>query len=165
MQVPRRWKVFSIVAIAAIAIDQGSKLWARQALAVGERVPVVDGYWDWRLSFNPGASFNLFESAAGARIFLSVIGLVAIGVIAWMVRRARDDQRATVIGLALIAGGALGNLVDRVTQGVVTDFALWHWGDRAFWPMFNVADAALVVGVGVLLIASGKPAARGSVHA
>lgn len=153
MPVARRWKLFVAIAIAAIALDQGSKLWARHALDVGHSVPFVGGYWDWRLSFNPGASFNLFDSAAGARIFLTVIGLCAVGAVGWMVSRARDEQRWTIAGLALVAGGALGNLIDRIVHGEVTDFALWHWGDRAYWPMFNVADAALVIGVAILVLA------------
>ncbi len=155
MQVPRRWKLFLLFAIAAIALDQGSKIWARHALVAGQDVSFVDGFWDWRLSFNPGASFNLFERFGGARLLLSVIGIGAIGVIGWMVARARDDQPRMVAALGLIAGGAVGNLVDRIGSGVVTDFALWHWHERAYWPMFNVADAALVVGVGLLLL-SGK---------
>jgi signal peptidase II len=159
----RRWKIFLIVAVAAIALDQGSKLWARQALTEGHSVPLIDGFWDWRLSFNHGASFNLLESVGGARVILSVLGLAALGAIAWMVARARDDAGRTVVGLGLIFGGAAGNLIDRIGSGVVTDFALWHWKDRAFWPMFNVADAALVIGVALLLLSGGPrptPAAR-----
>jgi signal peptidase II len=160
MPVARRWKLFLAIAIAAIALDQGSKLWARHALDVGRDVPFLDGFWDWRLSFNPGASFNLFDSATGARVFLTVVGLVAVGVIGWMVSRARDEQRWSIAGLALVAGGALGNLIDRVVHGVVTDFTLWHWGTRAAWPMFNVADAALVIGVAILVLAPSKREAR-----
>jgi signal peptidase II len=160
MPVARRWKLFVAIGIAAIVLDQLSKYWARHALSVGHAVPFVDGYWDWQLSFNPGASFNLFDSTAGARIFLTILGLGALGVIGWMVRRARDDQRWTIVGLALVAGGALGNLIDRVVHGVVTDFALWHWGDHAFWPMFNVADAALVIGVVILVLAPARAPRR-----
>lgn len=158
MVVPRRWKVFFAVAVLVIALDQGSKLWARHALVPDQSVPFVDGYWDWRLSFNPGSAFNLFETDAGARVFLSVVGVAAVGAMVWMVLRARDDQRRLVVGLALVAGGAIGNLIDRVASGAVTDFALWHWRDRAYWPMFNVADAMLVIGVAVLLLTSARPA-------
>ncbi|HTJ43407.1 MAG TPA: signal peptidase II [Kofleriaceae bacterium] len=159
MALARRWRWFLAIGAIAILADQLTKLWARHALVPGQRVALVDGYWDWRLSFNPGASFNLFESATGARIFLSVVGVAALGVIGWMVKRASDAQRLHVIGLGLIAGGAAGNLVDRIANGVVTDFALWHWGERAFWPMFNVADAALVLGVAILLV-SGSAKSR-----
>jgi signal peptidase II len=160
MALARRWKWFLAIAALAIGLDQLSKLWARHALVPGARVAFLDGFWDWRLSFNPGASFNLFDGATGARVFLSVVGLAAVGVIAWMVRRARDDQRLLVAGLGLVAGGAAGNLIDRIAHGVVTDFALWHWHEAAFWPMFNIADAALVLGVAFLLVAGGSGTRR-----
>ena len=150
MPLARRWKLFATLAAIAVFLDQASKLWARHALEVGRSVPFVDGYWDWRLSYNPGASFNLFDSATGARIFLSIMAVVAIGAMIFMVARARDDQRTTIAGLGLVVGGALGNLIDRLAHGVVTDFTLWHWGEH-YWPMFNVADAALVIGVALLL--------------
>jgi signal peptidase II len=153
-----RWKWFGAMAVAAVVLDQASKLWARRALVPGRPVAFVDGYWDWQLSFNHGASFNLLQSQTGARVVLSIIATVAVVAIGWMVHRARDDQRWTVAALGLVAGGALGNLIDRIGSGVVTDFALWHWNDRAYWPMFNVADAALVVGAGILLIAGMRKA-------
>lgn len=162
MPLARRWKLYLSIAAVAVALDQLSKLWARHALEVGRSVPVVDGYWDWRLSYNPGASFNLFDSATGARVFLSIMAVGAIAVVTWMVSRAKDDQRRTVAGLALVVGGALGNLIDRIVHGVVTDFTLWHW-QQHYWPMFNVADAALVIGV-VLLVWPAKTAVR-SKHA
>lgn len=156
MAFARRWRWFVAIAAVAIVLDQLSKVWARHALAPGESVAFIPGVWDWRLSFNPGASFNLFERFGGARVLLSIMAVGAIAAMAWMVARARDDQRRYVIALGLIAGGAAGNLIDRLHAGVVTDFALWHWKDAAYWPMFNVADAALVVGV-VILLFSGAP--------
>ena len=163
MAVPRRWKWFVAIAVVAIVLDQVSKLWARHALAPGQSVAFIDGLWDWRLSFNPGASFNLFDSQTGARVLLSVLAIGAVGAMAWMVARARDDQRLYAIALGLVAGGAAGNVIDRIGSGEVTDFALWHWRDH-YWPMFNVADAALVIGV-VLLLLSGKPAPKRDVPA
>ncbi len=180
---PRRWKVFLLVAFVSLALDQASKYWARHSLPTeGERcalipdsivdrscgpkhetpccygapVPVISGYWDWRLSMNPGSAFGLFHSADGARIFLSIVGILAVGGMGWMVRKAKDSQRALIWALGLVAGGAVGNLVDRIYFGVVTDFTLWHWRDKAEWPVFNVADVVLVVGVGLLLLDVGK---------
>lgn len=147
----RRFRLFSIVAAAALVADQATKIWARATLPSHRSVEVIDGLWDWRLAFNPGASFSLFEGQAGARIGLTVIGLIAVGVMVWMVRRARDDQRALAGGLGLVVGGALGNLVDRVYFGVVTDFVHWHWRGHD-WPVFNVADVTLLVGVGLMFV-------------
>jgi signal peptidase II len=180
---PRRWKIFLLVAFLSLVLDQATKYWARHSLPTegadcslipekiadhscgakhetpccyGKAVPVIGGYWDWRLSMNPGSAFGLFHSAGGARIFLSLVGILAVGGMAWMVKKAKDSQRALIWALGLVAGGAVGNLIDRIYFGVVTDFVLWHWKDAAEWPVFNVADVVLVVGVGLLLLDVGK---------
>jgi len=169
---PSRWKIFLLVGLFTIVADQATKLWARHDLPVvaraeshtcvipddivdddchGKQVEVIDGFWHWRLSFNPGSAFGLFHSAAGARWFLSVVGILAVFGMAWMVRKARDNQTALIWALGLVAGGAIGNLIDRVYFGVVTDFVLWHY-KRHEWPVFNVADVALVIGVGLMFL-------------
>ena len=123
----------------------------RPPVCHGEAVQVVGGFWDWRLSMNPGSAFGLFSSQQGARIGLSVVGIVAVFGMLWMLRKARSDQRILHWALALVAGGAVGNLIDRIYYGVVTDFILWHY-KRHEWPVFNVADVVLVVGVGLMFI-------------
>jgi signal peptidase II len=117
----------------------------------GEQVGVIDGYWEWRLSMNPGSAFGLFSSQNGARIGLSVVGIVAVFGMLWMLRKARPDQKILHWALALVTGGAIGNLIDRIYFGVVTDFILWHYQNHE-WPVFNVADIVLVVGVGLMFI-------------
>ena len=117
----------------------------------GLPVSVIDGFWDWRLSMNPGSAFGLFSSQTGARVGLSVVGVLAVFGMFWMLRKARSDQRILHWALALVAGGAIGNLIDRIYFGVVTDFILWHY-KRHEWPVFNVADVVLVVGVGLMFI-------------
>ena len=112
---------------------------------VGRSVEVIAGFWDWRLSFNPGSAFGLFNSQAGARWFLSIVGVLAVLGMLWMLKKAREDQKALIWALGLVAGGAVGNLIDRVYFGVVTDFVLWRYQSKE-WPVFNVADVALVVG-------------------
>jgi signal peptidase II len=139
-----------LVVFVTLAADQGSKAWARDALTVGRPVPVIDGFWDWELAYNPGAAFSTFGDGT-MRVLLSVIGVAATLVIGWMLFRSRPDQRAQRWGLALIAGGAVGNLIDRIGTGLVTDFVRWRWHEHR-WPIFNVADAALLIGAGLLLI-------------
>jgi lipoprotein signal peptidase len=120
--------------------------------AVGER----PGARMWFiLSFNPGAAFGLFNDTAGSRVFLSVIGLLALALIFYLLRRPESDSKLFVWALAMVAGGAVGNLIDRIFYGVVTDF-IWVWltpGWRLVWPWpaFNIADMALVVGVGLMV--------------
>lgn len=167
----RAWMVFLVVGVLSLVADQATKVWARHALpvhpescqipadivdhkCVGVAVPVIDGYWDWRLSFNPGSAFGLFSSQGGARVFLTIVGLAAVAGMLWMMHKSRPDQKALHWALALVAGGAIGNLIDRIYFGVVTDFVLWRYQAHE-WPVFNVADVALAVGV-VLLLVGGR---------
>jgi signal peptidase II len=156
----RRWKLFLLVGPLTMILDQVTKVWARSSLPTtpqGYGIPqsVIDGWWDWRLSHNPGSAFGLFGDTGGARVFLSIVGLIAVGAIVWMLKKATDEQRRLAVALGLVAGGAVGNLIDRVAFGVVTDFVVWKYNTHE-WPTFNVADVALVVGVGLLFLDIGK---------
>jgi len=118
-------------------------------------VTVVQNYWDWRLSYNTGSAFGMFAGQNGSRIFLSVIGVAATIAILLILRRARDEQRWMTSALALVAGGAIGNVIDRVLAGKVTDFVVWKVG-KTEWPAFNIADCALVVGVAIMFLDVGR---------
>lgn len=117
----------------------------------GEAVEVIGGFWDWRLSMNPGSAFGLFGSLSVGRVLLSIVGIGAVVAMIIMLKKSRNDQRVLHWALALVAGGAVGNLIDRIYYGVVTDFVSW---DLHFmvWPTFNVADIVLVIGVGLMFI-------------
>jgi signal peptidase II len=163
--VPRRWKWFSVIGLVTLAADQLSKIWAKGSLPTDARgygipVPVIENFWDWRLSYNTGSAFGLFSSVDGARIFLTVVGFVALGAIFWMVHKGRDDQGRLAAALGLVGGGAVGNVIDRILYGKVTDFVVWKWHEHE-WPTFNIADAALCVGVGLLFLDLGKQAKEG----
>jgi signal peptidase II len=151
-----KWRWFLGCFLAALAADQGTKFWARAALKPSlHPIRVIADNFYLSYSENPGAAFSLFRDAAGTRIFLTIVSLVALVVIAFMVRRAEPGRRLYAAGLGLVAGGAAGNLLDRAFVGRVTDFVVW----RAFghqWPTFNMADAALLIGAGLLLIAGNK---------
>jgi len=146
----RRWVWFTGVAFLTLALDQGSKAWARGTLETGRPKPVIDGYWDWDLSFNPGAAFS---TLGHARVLLSIIAIVAIALMVRAAWKSETPHRLKRVALAILAGGAAGNLVDRLWDGVVTDFVHWHAGAHDY-PVFNVADVALWLGVGLLLIES-----------
>ncbi|HEV3281072.1 MAG TPA: signal peptidase II [Acidimicrobiales bacterium] len=140
----RRVLVAVVVTIAVVAADQLTKWWAVTRLADG-RIHLV-GTLDLELARNSGASFSLFQ---GKGFILAPVAVVLVGALAVMVWRAPTAGRAALLGLIL--GGALGNLSDRLFRddhGSVVDFVAVH-----FWPTFNLADAAVVVGC-VLLVAS-----------
>jgi len=169
-----KWTIFAVVSVLSLLADQLTKIWARASLPVeghgtgaggvcvipddimmrrcgGVAKNVIDGFWDWRLSMNPGSAFGLFGGQSFARVMLSIVGIAAVGGMIWMLRKSRTDQRVLHWALAFVAGGAVGNLIDRIYYGVVTDFVLWHYQTHE-WPVFNVADIVLVVGVGLMFI-------------
>lgn len=138
-------RVFGLlVAFGVILFDQITKLWVLQSFAPGEALPVTP-FFNLVLVFNPGAAFSFLADHAGwQRWFFAVIALSISGWIFWQLKTLRPKSLFS-IGLALIMGGALGNLIDRLWLGMVVDFidlhvAGWHW------PAFNVADSAVCVG-------------------
>ena len=158
---PRRYRIFVLVAAAAIFLDQATKAIARHGLIPGRRgrTAVIAGWFDLELRFNTGGAFSLFQNVGGTRLWLTVIALAACVALVVVLRRSRDAGALLAAGLALLFAGALGNAIDRVTAGQVTDFVVWKVG-RHEWPAFNVADAALVVGVLGLLLLGGPRRAR-----
>jgi len=152
MSLRARAVVFFTILVVTVALDQGSKAWARTLPAHPQ--PVIAGYWDWELAYNRGAAFSSFEGIAGetgTQIVLSLIALGALIGVGVAASRTTEAQRLKRLALALIAGGALGNVIDRLREGAVTDFVRWKYHDH-LWPIFNVADAALLVGVVLLLV-------------
>jgi signal peptidase II len=150
----RRIAGFVVLVVVVLAFDQGSKAWAR-TLPMGVAHPVVSGYWDWQHDENPGAAFSTFIGGDAARVALSAIAAIAIVAVGYAAWRTRPEYRLRRAGFALILGGAAGNLVDRVRIGTVTDFVRWHVHDH-MWPIFNVADAALLIGVAMLFLAAAR---------
>jgi signal peptidase II len=147
-----KYKAFLITFILAVAADQGSKMWARAMLRPRGVMPVIPGYWEFRYAENPGAAFSLFNNARLAPYFFATIAAIAVGAIIVYLWRARPDRRLFAAGLGLLAGGAAGNLIDRLAHGSVTDFVVWRVGSHV-WPTFNVADAVLLIGVlGLMLL-------------
>lgn len=120
----------------------------------GPSISVLDNFWHYRYVENPGAAWGFLSQSMSAwrTPFFLVVSLSAMAFIVVCHRRAAPEQRALRIGLAMVFGGAVGNFIDRVRLGYVIDFIDWHYYDKAAWPTFNVADAAISLGVGVLLL-------------
>ena len=139
---------------ALIGLDQWTKHLAVTLLAYRERVPVVPGFWDWNLTHNEGAAFSLLADAGGWQhgFFIALAIGISATMAYWLRRTARGDWR-TALPFALIISGALGNVIDRVRFGHVVDFIHWYWRDFD-WPVFNVADSAIVVGAVLMVLFS-----------
>ena len=144
-----RWLPLSAV---IILLDRAVKLWITHHFAPFERVHVLK-VLDIILTYNTGAAFSFLAEASGWQRWLFV--LLALGVsgalIVWMRRLHDGSQGLLACGLALIVGGALGNMIDRLATGRVVDFIHLHWG-RAYFPAFNVADSAITIGALLLLL-------------
>jgi signal peptidase II len=154
-----------VTAVAAVALDQASKLWLLFVFDLGHRGAVeVTPFFDLWLAWNTGISYGWFqnESATGQAILLAVKAVAVIVLAIWM---ARSRTLIATVALGLIIGGAVGNAIDRLAHGAVVDFALFHVqiGGKTFnWYVFNLADVAIVAGVAALLYDSllGVPAAK-----
>jgi signal peptidase II len=151
MTVRKRLAWFLPVLLISLFLDQLTKAWARGALVEGVPRAVIGSFWHWRLSFNTGVAFSMFAGASAGRILLPIIAVAVVATVTWMAARNPQITRAQLVALALIASGALGNVIDRLWMGKVTDFVLWQAFGHS-WPVFNVADVALVVGVIVMLL-------------
>jgi signal peptidase II len=153
-------RAFLLIFVLAVGADQGSKIWARHALKpkAPATVSVIPGYWDWEYAENTGSAFSFLRGRPETRWLLLGFGLLALGVIATYLRKAPENHARLGASLGLLAGGAVGNLIDRGLYGKVTDFVLWHVGAHR-WPNFNVADAMLVFGICGLLL-DWKPAPK-----
>jgi signal peptidase II len=154
----RRYWVLAVFSVLTLAADQLTKVWARAELRpIYPRVKtVIAGYWELRYSENRGAAFGLLHGVPNAHLVFAAAALaLTIGVVIYLGRAQLHRPLRVAAELGLVAGGALGNAVDRALYGRVTDFVVWRIG-RHEWDTFNVADAALVVGVIGLLIDSGR---------
>lgn len=130
-----------------VALDQVTKALVRQHVAVFDSRPVIDGFVDLVHVRNYGVAFGVLNDVdLPYKEWVTVLlALAALGGIALYMRHVPPEERTARIGLSLILGGALGNLIDRARQGYVVDFVDVYWGDWHFWA-FNVADASITIG-------------------
>ena len=134
-----------------VLLDQLSKWIVLGTLHHGESRYVAP-FWNWVLTFNPGAAFSFLADQAGWQRWFFVI--LAAGICGWLLRLLARHQHEFLQPLAfsLIIGGAIGNVIDRFVFGAVVDFLYFHIG-RYGWPAFNVADSAICVGVALMILA------------
>jgi signal peptidase II len=143
-------RLFLIGFVITLALDQASKLWLYFVVDIAARQPIeVTPFFNLILVWNQGVSYGMFQQSTEigrwALTLFKVAAAIGLSIWAW-----RSHEKWLVLGLGLIAGGAIGNAIDRVLYGAVLDFAHFFW--RGFsWYVFNIADAAIVVGVGFLL--------------
>ena len=137
-----------VVSIGVVIFDQITKAMVRPALALHESVPVIPGFLDLTRVHNTGAAFGMLNAVdfPMKTLVLSLVAMVALGGVAWYAVTVPLTDRLARIGVAGVLGGAIGNLIDRAATGYVLDFVDAYYGGWHFWA-FNVADAAITVGV------------------
>jgi signal peptidase II len=144
-----RWLFFSVCIVLA---DQISKSYIAQHFGEFEHISVLP-ILDITRMHNVGAAFSFLASASGWQrwLFIGLAVVVSVGIIVWLLRLKSGAHGLLACGLALVLGGALGNLIDRLRLGHVIDFIHFHW-NGAYFPAFNVADSAITVGAACLLL-------------
>ena len=141
-----KWLAFAAL---LVVLDQLTKYLAVQAIAPGSSVPLLP-FLSLVLTYNTGAAFSFLAGESGwQRWFFAAIAVAASALIIWLLHRHRKEA-FLCIGLTLILGGAIGNLVDRVLVGAVVDFVLLYWRQYQ-WPAFNVADSCITIGAAMLI--------------
>ena len=144
--------IWLLLSLAIIVLDQLTKYWVLTSLPEYTAIPVIDGFWNWYRTYNTGAAFSFLSDAGGWQQYLFAILAVVITVVLafWLSRTRRSDWK-TAVPFAMVIGGAVGNVIDRLQHGHVVDFVQWYWRDH-YWPAFNLADSAIVCGaVGIAL--------------
>jgi len=145
--------MYLLIALIVVLLDRWTKYMVAQRISLYSHIQIIPGFFRLTHTENTGAAFSLFADSTapwktGLLIAFSVIALLVVSVLLWKNHHAHI---ATGIGLSLIMGGALGNLWDRLARGRVVDFLLFYV-KRYQWPVFNLADSAIVVGAGLLVL-------------
>lgn len=132
-----------VLPLAVVILDQYSKYIVVENMALGESIPIIEEVFHLTYILNPGAAFGMF---AHNRLFFIAIAVIVIGIIIWARKEILASPWEVKAGCGLFLGGAIGNLIDRARQGLVIDFF-----DFRIWPVFNIADIAICIGVGLII--------------
>lgn len=156
LKAPLAWAAMVVV------LDQISKVWVATSFQFHESQPVIPGLFNLTFITNTGAAFGILAGAqsVGRQVFFVGVALVALVVLYLAYREYREQGRIYMAAIGLVAGGALGNLVDRLRLGHVIDF-LDFYIRQYHWPAFNVADSAITIGVGLFLLAGFREQGKG----
>ncbi|KAB2521233.1 signal peptidase II [Pseudomonas sp. EB276 TE3739] len=141
------------LSLLVLVIDQASKFYFESKLEMFQQIVIIPDLFSWTLAYNTGAAFSFLADSSGwQRWLFALIAIVVSAVlVVWLKRLGRNDTWLAV-ALALVLGGALGNLYDRIALGHVIDFILVHWQNRWYFPAFNIADSAITVGAIMLAL-------------
>lgn len=143
-----------IISALLISLDQLTKLYIHTQFQLGESMIVVKNFFNITYVRNFGAAFGFLANSHPEfrEVFFLLMPPVALAIILVILKSVRDDDKAQVLALSFIFGGAIGNYIDRLRYRFVIDFLDFHLFEKYTWPAFNIADSAIVIGVSVLLL-------------
>jgi signal peptidase II len=142
-----------LLSVLILVVDRVSKDFFEGSLSMYQRIQVIPDYFDWTLAYNTGAAFSFLADADGwQRWFFAAIAVVVSAVLVVWLKRLKRHETLLAVALAMVLGGALGNLYDRVVLGHVVDFILVHWQNRWYFPAFNLADSFITIGAILLAL-------------
>lgn len=150
----RKYMILILLSLLVVAIDQISKIYIHTNFELGDTVSVIENYFNITYVRNTGAAFGILSDSQQTfrHVFFLAIPVIAVAVIVFFIYGLPEEELAQIISLSLISGGAIGNYIDRIQYGYVIDFLDVHIKNIYSWPVFNVADSAIVVGVSVLSV-------------
>lgn len=143
--------IYFLIALVMFLIDQGTKYLIATQLVIGEQIPVIGNFFLITSSRNRGAAFGILQEQRWFFIVITLI--VVVGIIWYMQRIKHTGKKMLSIALSLVLGGAIGNFLDRAVSGEVVDFLQFNFGSYTF-PIFNVADSCIVIGVIMIVLDS-----------
>jgi len=149
-----KYVILILLTLCIIVLDQLTKSMILGKFKLGESISVIFNYFNITYVQNRGAAFGLLAQANPEfRVpFFIIVPVVALITIAYIFRKLPEDDKKLSIALSLVIAGAVGNLIDRLTLGFVVDFLDFHWNWAYHFPAFNVADSAICVGVGIIML-------------
>lgn len=146
--------VYYIIALVVLVIDQVTKISFEKWLVTEfNSVPVIDPVLNWTLAYNRGAAFSFLANQGGwQKWFFAILGLMVSLFILSYLRKIPKNAKVLSFGLALVLGGAIGNVIDRILYGHVIDFIHVHYADVWHYPIFNIADIGICVGMALVVV-------------
>ncbi len=150
----RKYWILLVIVLVSVVLDQITKQWVHGAFRLGETLPVIEGFFNLTYVRNTGAAFGILANADPSfRIpFFLAVPVIALAAIGAVFRKVSNEDIRLITALSLVIGGAMGNLIDRAVYNFVIDFLDFHWNYQAHFPAFNVADIAISVGVGLMML-------------
>jgi signal peptidase II len=147
----RKYWVLLICLVLIISLDQYTKHEVEQRIRVYQTIEVIDGFFNLTHLRNTGGAFGILaghKDGIGSLLFITV-SLLAVGVILYLLHKAKEHERTLSLSLSLVLSGAIGNLIDRIRYGEVVDFLDFYLFSY-HWPAFNIADSAITIGIGLM---------------